>query len=402
MIHVCLSLHDKNGTYSKFTGTTILSIFENTNSPVTVHILHDDTLTQDNRENFIYVAGRYSQAVKFYNVAKLCAEKISEMVRLIPFAETSRLSVAALYRLLIPQLLPAEIEKIIYLDSDIIVDTDINELWKIALDGKIFAAVPESSNGIPVKEFVPLCLKGFVKPENYFNSGVMVIDLKIFRGEEKNLMRGVAFTGKFPELVCLDQDVLNYLFSKNYLKLPEKFNAFIKSQRYYKINLTRGKIYHYTAMSLGFGLTLDMNDEFNRLWLKYFVKTPWFNERIIGRLYESFLQTQDELKKSAMKILSAMKNKQRVFIVADSELDTLIKNFSVRQDEEILVIQSGIPTRQLIESMKVFRGQKIFFIMLGGFSFERLINEGFVRGEDFVDCSEFLPNFNSYPLVAAM
>ena len=72
MIHVCFGLYDKTGRYSKFTGTAMLSLFENTSADVTVHILHDDTLTQDNREKFIYLAGRYNQAVKFYNVEELC------------------------------------------------------------------------------------------------------------------------------------------------------------------------------------------------------------------------------------------------------------------------------------------------------------------------------------------
>ena len=58
MIHVCYGLYDKNGHYSKFTGTSILSMFENTNEDVTVHILHDNTLTQENRDKFIYIAGK--------------------------------------------------------------------------------------------------------------------------------------------------------------------------------------------------------------------------------------------------------------------------------------------------------------------------------------------------------
>ncbi|MBR3050926.1 MAG: hypothetical protein IKG61_05695 [Selenomonadaceae bacterium] len=60
MIHVCFGLYDKTGSYSKFTGTAMLSLFENTSADVTVHILHDETLTQDNREKFIYLAGRYN------------------------------------------------------------------------------------------------------------------------------------------------------------------------------------------------------------------------------------------------------------------------------------------------------------------------------------------------------
>ena len=33
MIHVCFGLYDKDGRYSKFTGTTMLSMFENVNTP---------------------------------------------------------------------------------------------------------------------------------------------------------------------------------------------------------------------------------------------------------------------------------------------------------------------------------------------------------------------------------
>ncbi len=35
MIHVCFSLYDKTGSYSKFTGTAMLSLFENINTPPT-------------------------------------------------------------------------------------------------------------------------------------------------------------------------------------------------------------------------------------------------------------------------------------------------------------------------------------------------------------------------------
>ena len=65
MIHVCFCFRDKTGRYAKFAGTSMLSVFENTDSEVTVHILHDDTLTPDNRDKFSYLAGRFSKFVKF-------------------------------------------------------------------------------------------------------------------------------------------------------------------------------------------------------------------------------------------------------------------------------------------------------------------------------------------------
>ena len=143
MIHVCFGLHDATGRYSKFTGTTMLSLLENSSAPsdsITVHILHDNTLTLDNRDKFIYVAGRYNQHVKFYNVDELCADMIAEIIRLIPAVKTARVGIGSFFRLMIPKIFPPDIGKVIYLDSDIIVNMDISELWQVKLGEKVLAA----------------------------------------------------------------------------------------------------------------------------------------------------------------------------------------------------------------------------------------------------------------------
>ena len=69
-IHVALAVHDPSGTYSQHAGVTMTSIFENTSSPVTIHLLHDDTLTQENREKFIKTAQKYSQEIEFIDISK--------------------------------------------------------------------------------------------------------------------------------------------------------------------------------------------------------------------------------------------------------------------------------------------------------------------------------------------
>ena len=172
MIRVCFGLHDKTGRYSKFTGMTMLSLFENTTSDVKIHILHDKTLTQDNRDKFIYLAGRYGQAVKFYNVEELCADKIEDFKNFVPLVKTSRLSIGAMYRLLAPQILPSDISRIIYFDSDIILNLDIAELWKIELGNKPLAAAPEAVINYLDHPFHSktkfLIVNGFVNPRRLF------------------------------------------------------------------------------------------------------------------------------------------------------------------------------------------------------------------------------------------
>ena len=389
MIHVCFSLHDKTGRYSKFTGTTILSVFENTNSDVTAHILHDNTLTQENRDKFIYLAGRYGQVVKFYNVEELCAEKISEMIKLIPAAKTSRLSVAALYRLLIPQLLPADIDKCIYLDSDIAVNLDINELWQINLGDKPLAAADEMriDNLFYPITFVRnyLITEGFVDYHDYFNSGVLLTNLKILRGEEETIMHGVKFVGEHPQLLHLDQDVLNYLYSKNYLKLDEKFNSFVRKSRHHPEKINR-KIYHFA----GAELKIDITDLFNRLWMHYFIKSPWFDENTIGRLYSNFQQVHIELKNSMIKLSAAMSGKTRAFITVERELRKLVETFSVRNDEEIIIVADSIHVNKIIEKIYSSHDEKIFFILLPNFPLTVLTEEGLVQGKDFFNAYDFL------------
>ena len=407
MIHVCFGLHDKTGRYSKFTGTTILSIFENTNSDVTAHILHDDTLTQENRDKFIYLAGRYGQTIKFYNVEELCSEKLAEIIRLTPLLKTSRLSVGAMYRLLTPQVIPSEIERIIYFDSDIAVNLDINELWQIDLGDKIFAAAPEAvinyvDHSLYAKKKF-LIANGFVDFEDYFNSGVLLMNLNYFRRVEAEIMDGVKFCGQYPQCESLDQDILNYLFSKNYLKLPEKFDVFVNNDRQRDYNQIRKAIYHY-----GGGIcALDMSDPFNRLWMDYFIKSPWFDSETFGRLYDGITQIYLEQKKSLRNFSAKMSGKTRAFITLENKISELVEKFSVKNDEEIIIIADGMDINKFLNKLNASRDRKIFFVMVPNFPFNILTESGFVKDRDFFNAYDFLSepkNFPKifYPLVSKM
>ena len=71
MIHVCYSLRDDSGKYSKFVGTSIESLLENTKSEVMIHLIHDSTLTDSNRKKFRQIVYSHDQKFEFYNLEKL-------------------------------------------------------------------------------------------------------------------------------------------------------------------------------------------------------------------------------------------------------------------------------------------------------------------------------------------
>lgn len=405
MIHVCFGICDETGCSAKFVGTSMLSLFDNIAKPlppVTVHILHDNTLTTDNRNKFSYIAGRHNQLVKFYNVEELCADKIAEMKNCFSNIDTTRFNKEAFYKFLIPQVLPKDIEKAIYLDSDTVVNMDIGELWRVELGGKILGAVTALAIGFDIHTQDKIVADGFVKQEDYFDAGILLMNLKLLRGSEETVTNGMKFVNEHKYSNLLDQSVLNYCFSLETVKLSAQFNRFVRWARRKKEPVEK-KIYHYTD----YALQLDMKDPFNLLWMGYFTKTPWFDTATIGRLYEGFQQVHVRLKKSVVNLSAIMSGKSRAFCVVPENIDDLKKFFHIRKDEEIIPLENKESLQKLLNSMGNSQGKKIFIIMDRNFPFNVLTQAGFAFGRDFLNGMEFLSeeqgiSLNSYPLIKAM
>jgi lipopolysaccharide biosynthesis glycosyltransferase len=131
---------------------------------------------------------------------------------------------AAYLRLLIPELVPENVNRVIYLDTDLVVLDDIQELWEMDLEGKPLGAVPDlgilaSSRMRRQKEET----LGIEEGELYFNSGVMVLDLKAWRENQygPQVIRCVE-EGNFRHH---DQDGLNKVFRDNWKPLPLRWNV---------------------------------------------------------------------------------------------------------------------------------------------------------------------------------
>ena len=400
MIHVCFGLYDKTGRYSKFTGTAILSLFENTKSEVTVHIIHDSTVSADNRDKFTQLAERYNQRVKLYNVEELCADKVTEMKNLLTNTFKAQYSLAAIYRFFIPELFSPDIEKVIYLDSDIIVNLDIAELWQIEIDDAPLGIIPTITQNLGVDWmdfYFPMCRDKVTAFEDYFNSGVLFINLKIFRREQENILYGFKFVASHPEYEFFDQDVLNYCFATRALKLSNKFNRYVCGARLAKESPSK-KIYHYVGQNPTWSFSLDMHDPFNRLWMSYFIKTSWFDEDSIGRLYESVQRLHVELKKTMVQLSAIMSGKERAFFVLPEDIVTIKKFFLIRPDEEIIPAENQQSLQILIDAMRFYRGKKVFFIIVADLPFNELIKAGFVYGQDFLDGTGFFSELQGFPL----
>jgi len=227
-IHAALAVHDPSGTYSQHAGVTMTSIFENTSSPVTIHLLHDETLTQDNREKFIRTAQKYSQEINFIDITEQ-AEKISERIKKV----SEKWTIGTLYRMFIPQVL-TNIKKVIYLDCDVIVNLDIRELWNIDLENKsIVGAIDMAAykiDRISPNRKLQMKLCG-IDIKRYINAGVTVMNLEKFRVLGDFCDISIKWLSKHSHLpIFPDQDALNSIFIDDIKIIDSKFNVYDLSQ----------------------------------------------------------------------------------------------------------------------------------------------------------------------------
>ena len=251
-------------------------------------------MTQDNRDKFIKLAKTYKKTIKFYNL-----EELNQI--LLSVNQTGTRTFGNLYRLLIHYVIPKDLHKIIFSDSDIIVNLDINKLWKNKVNDVPLAGVPEVDSYVNTGIHAPV-KRNIVVKEDYFNAGLLLINLDIWRKESQKIIEGIKFVLSNPDFDCADQDMLNYCFSKNYLKLPKKFNTPVEFARMNNDFDTDDRICHYITSSRGKGLGLDTNDAYNKLFLEYFIKTPWFNEESIGRLYQEIVNLYNGRQKNFLPV----------------------------------------------------------------------------------------------------
>ncbi len=275
-VHVAVSLYDPAGTYAQHLGACLTSLFANAASPVCVHLMHDATLSRENRARFDALADAQDRIVVYHDVEPYLAR--------IDFARqpsAAFLSPATASRLFLPELLP-DVGRIVYLDADMIVDMDIGSLWNFDLRGAPLGAVPDL--GIQRALYVvprdPECdawatgalarWKDLGIPlDRYFNAGTLLLDLHSLR-DSGLFGKALAFLDRHPALPTLDQDALNAVFHDTYAALPFRYNVMLSL---YPTWCAGPCIWHFT----GTKPWMDAHTARQDRYALYLAASPWGN-----------------------------------------------------------------------------------------------------------------------------
>jgi len=188
-------------------------------------------------------------------------------------------SVTAYYRLFIESLFP-QYDKAIYLDCDIVVLGDISKLYNTDLKDNLVAAIREQVvyNHPVFSEYAEKCVG--VNRENYFNSGILLMNLAEFRKNKiQDKFVDMIKTYNF-DVIDPDQAYLNFLCRNKVKKLPTGWNkeslpeevegelnivhyALYKKPWQYKDVLNGEYFWHYAKKSPFYDRILKMIDDFD-------------------------------------------------------------------------------------------------------------------------------------------
>lgn len=206
-----------DNNFAPYCATTIASIATN-NSGVVFYLLTDNL----NNSNAQLLESMTEQMGSRLNIVYVDKTMFADFP-MPKQSGLSHISLATYFRLFTPILLPKEIDKIIYLDCDIIVRHNIQELYNTNINDFYIGAVYHNdelsvNNGAFKRLNIP-------PSQGYFNAGVLLINLKKWR-EDHIYDKCIEFLKKNRDnIVNHDQDVLNAVCGSKTKLLSYKWNT---------------------------------------------------------------------------------------------------------------------------------------------------------------------------------
>lgn len=206
---------------------------------------------------------------KDYNISIIIYEINKDFFRNMPIIH--EISLATYFRILLPDLV-LDIDRLYYIDADIICLKDADSLFNINLEDNIIAAVADSEK-MNNKRNKALNLKQHI----YFNAGVLIIDIKKWN-DNKISDRILTIINKYRNIIKYeDQDALNIVLSKKVKYISKKFNCINLKD----INVEEIVLLHFANHPKPwnkFWFLNIINNEFTKnLYSKYEELTPWKN-----------------------------------------------------------------------------------------------------------------------------
>lgn len=290
-IHVCFSCD--NG-YSQHLGVAIASIIAN--KKISDHIFFyilDGGISSENRKKLLSIVKNTNTSIIFITVN-------NESFKNFPIytIKDTHISLAAYYRLSISSIL-THIDKVLYIDCDVVVTESIYDLYHTNLDNNYFMGVidilfKDNTQRLGIKK--------------YANSGVILINLKKWRKDNIQQQLFSFVVNHRERILYHDQDVLNCVLQEHMAYLDKKWNAQTCEYRGawdggWNDLGQKAAIIHFISDKKPW--TKGNRHPFQKEYFKYLALTPWKNQLVHLKM-QALLSRCYRIKNT--------ENKKRIFV----------------------------------------------------------------------------------------
>lgn len=278
--------------YSQYLIVLLISILENANEDdyLSFHIITED-ISKVDKIKISLGCGKH----KNYNIEYIYPD--ANIIKNIPFAKLHIQTNLCNYKLKLASLFP-NISKAIVLETDMIVQSSLSELYNTDVVSKPFAAVID-----PLSERVKQALnvKSIV---HYCNTGVFVANLDLWRElDVEQKFEDTAITYK-QKLEYPDQDIFNITFAKNIYYLDARWNIYVNynqpNYNEYHINqllLRNNGIIHYAARQKPW---LKINTPYAEYFWYYARKSPYYEAMLMNLLQSKTIEVRNNIDKTQL------------------------------------------------------------------------------------------------------
>lgn len=254
--------------YAQHAAVMLCSLFEtNKHKHFQIYFL-TTTLSDATKQRLNSLCSKYNSTISFHHLS------INELSDL-PVGQWNTIMY---FKLFMPYVIPQSEERCLFLDVDMIINDDIDELYNTDLHGKAFAAAEDIPDCIIHKQRLGLSPK-----DVYINSGVMVCSLTEWR-KRYSSDDIFTYTRKISDIIMNEQDVLALYFKNSIEILPIKWNMvtfyFMRKPKIFEKYLPQLKEARKHSGIIHFACPIkpwfkDCQHPYKSLYKFYLKKSPW-------------------------------------------------------------------------------------------------------------------------------
>lgn len=288
-----------DNNYVPYTSVLLTSLVQNISNDYNYDvILFQKDISEENKKILLSCLNdKQNITLRFFD--------ISNQIKSFKLRTFSYYSVEIYFRLFAPWILTAY-DKVLYFDCDLVFNSDVSQLYNINIEDNYLGVVRDlgmllhknnPSSGIPktyYKEFL-----NDINIENYFNSGVLIMNLNEFR-KSSSISYIMQLIGS-KKWLFPDQDVLNVMCANKTMILPSKWNTIpensgdrtlqnlqlmVPKKYYHEYMLARKNpaIIHYAMREKPWKWSIKLDTELSLIFWKYAINSPLICEVIKTKL----------------------------------------------------------------------------------------------------------------------